>query len=153
MFFSLDRPMTKNLILNTKCQLKFCCCCFILKREEDNFASSKNETATKILADILLFSIKFLVISLSNEKNIEDENFLAFTEIQTKSCLQGMLEKKNLQDGLCFELFDRQLSFLLKSKGQLISKCPFGVFKSPKKSTKFFPGFLPQPLKRGQIKK
>ena len=28
-------------------------------------------------------------------------------------------------------------------KGQLILKCPFGVFKSPKKSTKFFPGFLP----------
>jgi len=24
------------------------------------------------------------------------------------------------------------------SKGQLILKCPFGVFKSPKKSTKFF---------------
>ena len=23
-------------------------------------------------------------------------------------------------------------------KGQLISKCPFGVFKSPKKPTKFF---------------
>ena len=29
------------------------------------------------------------------------------------------------------------------SKGQLISKCPFGVFKSTKKPTKFFPGFLP----------
>ena len=29
------------------------------------------------------------------------------------------------------------------SKGQLISKCPFGVFKSPKKTTKFFPVFLP----------
>ena len=28
-------------------------------------------------------------------------------------------------------------------KGQLILKCPFGVFKSPKKPTKFFPGFLP----------
>ena len=28
-------------------------------------------------------------------------------------------------------------------KGQLISKCPFGVFKSPKKTMKFFPGFLP----------
>ena len=28
-------------------------------------------------------------------------------------------------------------------KGQLISKCPFGVFKSSKKPTKFFPGFLP----------
>ena len=38
------------------------------------------------------------------------------------------------------------------AKGQLISKCPFGVFKSPKKPTKNFPGFLPQPLKRGQIK-
>ena len=30
-------------------------------------------------------------------------------------------------------------------KGQLILKCPFGVFKSPKKPTKLFPG--------GQIKK
>jgi hypothetical protein len=29
------------------------------------------------------------------------------------------------------------------TKGQLISKCPFGVFKSPKKPMKFFPGFLP----------
>ena len=28
-------------------------------------------------------------------------------------------------------------------KGQLISKCPFGVFKSSKKPMKFFPGFLP----------
>jgi hypothetical protein len=30
-----------------------------------------------------------------------------------------------------------------RAKGQLISKCPFGVFKSPKKTTKFFPEFLP----------
>ena len=29
------------------------------------------------------------------------------------------------------------------AKGQLISKGPFGVFKSPQKTTKFFPGFLP----------
>ena len=28
-------------------------------------------------------------------------------------------------------------------KGQLISKCPFGVFRSSKKPTKFFKGFLP----------
>ena len=33
-----------------------------------------------------------------------------------------------------------------RAKGQLISKCPFGVFKSPKKPTKHFPGFLPYPL-------
>ena len=31
----------------------------------------------------------------------------------------------------------------LYTKGQLISKCPYGVFKSPKKPTKIFPGFLP----------
>ena len=28
-------------------------------------------------------------------------------------------------------------------KGQLVSKCPIGVFKSSKKPTKFFPRFLP----------
>ena len=38
-------------------------------------------------------------------------------------------------------------------KGQLILKCPFGIFKSSKKPTKFFIGFLPKPLKRCQIKK
>ena len=38
-------------------------------------------------------------------------------------------------------------------KGQLISKCPFVVFKSPKNPSKKFPGFLPYPLKRGQINK
>jgi hypothetical protein len=31
----------------------------------------------------------------------------------------------------------------IPAKGQSISKCPFGVIKSPKKSTKFLPGFLP----------
>ena len=36
----------------------------------------------------------------------------------------------------------------LIDKGQLISKCPFGVFKSPKKPTNFFPGFLSYPLKK-----
>ena len=41
-------------------------------------------------------------------------------------------------------------NILLTAKGQLISKCPFDVFKSPKK-TAIFLGFLP--LKRGQIKK
>ena len=39
-------------------------------------------------------------------------------------------------------------------KGQLISKCPFGVFKSQKKKNReFFQGFLPQPLKKDQINK
>ena len=38
-------------------------------------------------------------------------------------------------------------------KGQLISKCPFGLVVWTKITTKFFPGFLPLPLKRCQIKK
>ena len=32
---------------------------------------------------------------------------------------------------------------IVATKGQLILKCPFGVFKSSKKPTKFVPGFLP----------
>ena len=39
------------------------------------------------------------------------------------------------------------------AKGQLLSKCPFVFFKSPKNPSKKFPGFLPYPLKRGKIKK
>ena len=33
--------------------------------------------------------------------------------------------------------------FFAPTKAQLISKHPFGVFKSPKKPTRFFPGFVP----------
>ena len=32
---------------------------------------------------------------------------------------------------------------LVLAKGQLISECPFGVFKCPKKPRKFSPGFPP----------
>ena len=37
------------------------------------------------------------------------------------------------------------------TKDQLVSICHFGVFKSSKKP--IFPGFVPWPTKRGQIKK
>ena len=47
----------------------------------------------------------------------------------------------------------QQNNTVCSTKGQLISKCSFDVFKSPKKPTKEIPGFLPEPLKRGQIKK
>ena len=36
-----------------------------------------------------------------------------------------------------------QSSHSLEAKGQLISKCPFGVKTSSKKTTKFLPRFLP----------
>ena len=42
---------------------------------------------------------------------------------------------------------------LVGSKGQLNSKCLFGAIVWTKKPTKFIPEFLPQPLKRGLIKK
>ena len=42
---------------------------------------------------------------------------------------------------------------LKPTKGQLISKGLFGVIVWTKKPRKSFRGFLPQPLKRGQIKK
>ena len=45
------------------------------------------------------------------------------------------------------KLFEkRKVKFLTNAavaKGQLISKCPFGVLKSPKKPTKLWQGFLP----------
>ena len=37
----------------------------------------------------------------------------------------------------------KQLATVKPIKGQLISKCPLGFFKSSKKPMKFFPGFLP----------
>ena len=39
-------------------------------------------------------------------------------------------------------ILDRKNS-IFSTEGQLNSKCPFGVFKSPKKPSKLFPGFLP----------
>ena len=46
-----------------------------------------------------------------------------------------------------FILISKQMGYekiaLLNLKGQLILKCPFGVFKSSKKPTIFFPTFLP----------
>ena len=54
----------------------------------------------------------------------------------------------------CIQFIARKPSEVaFSTKGQLISKCPFVVFKSPKNPSKKFPGFLPYPLKRGQINK
>ena len=58
MFFSLDRLVTKNQILKTKCQQKFFGCHFICIGEEDRIE-------TKNFSWHLVFSIWFLV----NEKN------------------------------------------------------------------------------------
>ena len=41
----------------------------------------------------------------------------------------------------------------LPFKGQLISKCPFGFFKSPQKNNEIFSRISALTSKRGQIKK
>ena len=51
------------------------------------------------------------------------------------------------REAVFFQVF---MAFL---KGQLISNCLFGAIVWIKKPTKFFPVFLPLPLKRCQIKK
>ena len=62
---------------------------------------------------------------------------------------QTLLWKLEVKSKVFFMIFFENLSWPYGttfhtevSKGQLISKCPFGVFKSPQKTTKFFPGFL-----------
>ena len=64
--------------------------------------------------------------------------------------LNWIYRRRKIVQSLFRDEIPRILTF---PKGQLILKCPFGVFKSTKKTMKFFPAFLPLPLKRGQIKK
>ena len=42
---------------------------------------------------------------------------------------------------------------VLSTKGQLVLKCTFGVFKFSPKPTNYFQGFLPKPLKEVKSKK
>ena len=59
LFFSWDRPVTKNQVRNTKCQLKFLL-----------FIYFQIETTTKNFSWHLVFGIWFSVFSRTNEKNI-----------------------------------------------------------------------------------
>ena len=107
MFFSLDQPMTKNQILNTKCQASFFCCNYNLKGEETAWSLlfSKCQYNTNF-GWHLVFSILLLVISWPNEKNKRHETwrFLVDYEIlhnlkwyKNYSFLQ--LEKNKFQKG------------------------------------------------------
>ena len=49
----------------------------------------------------------------------------------------------NRYSALINDVLGNLYPFIVGAKGQLISKCPFGVFKSSKKPTIFFAGFLP----------
>ena len=52
--------------------------------------------------------------------------------------LMQRLKKNFMVDGQAMTKMFQHLSEGKTAKGQLISKCPFGVFKSPKKPMKFF---------------
>ena len=51
--------------------------------------------------------------------------------------------RHKILNGECMELDILSKAFKIITEGQLISKCSFGVFKSPKKTTNFFQDFCP----------
>ena len=76
-------------------------------------------------------------------QSVQKSNNRMIKEYDTKSKMEHN-ELKSFKKSYC------NFSITIIPKDQLISKCPFGVFKSPKEPTNFFQDFS---LKRGQIKK
>ena len=62
-----------------------------------------------------------------------------YVKVVTVIGFHGSMAQSNQIDRSYFLL----IRTITLTKGQLISKCSFGVFKSHKKATNFFPGFLP----------
>ena len=54
MLFSLDRLVTKNQILNTKCQAEVFCCCFNLKKK-------KKRTTLPLKIGLILWHTQLIV--------------------------------------------------------------------------------------------
>ena len=77
---------------------------------------------------IELFTIFFVSLEVEQARSVDGEQgaFVDIDDIQRFS-----------------QLRTKSASDLDLTKGQLISKCPFGVKTSSKKKTNFFPGFLP----------
>ena len=74
---------------------------------------------------------------------------LYFGFLQNKNYKETLnkILKNTLKKPFCknkwYEKVFEEASEIWMGKGQVISKCPFGVFKSSKKPMKIFPGFLP----------
>ena len=71
MFFSLDRPVAKNQILNTKCCSNF----FLSFLSRLSIFFFQMETTEKKFGRYLMYSFWFLVTGWSNEMNIWSSNF------------------------------------------------------------------------------
>ena len=95
---------------------------------------------------IILIFLSFFLVPFST-----DINFFLPLILYTPRVIFSSPSLSNLiKLGICsinvlIELFLRMLLTFLSngSKGQLISKCLFGVIVWTKKTTKLFPGFLP----------
>ena len=73
--------------------------------------------------------------------------------IQTVIMMHSIYFKKKWSKKLLQSKFLFGLEFLADVKGQLILKCPFGVFKSSKKPTNFFQDFCSKRLGQKSWKK
>ena len=90
-----------------------------------------------------------------------DEDLIRLREKQIKEQQKQVLPKPNIDNnnavkqGNLFQGIDNKTIkgdiLYPDSKGQLISKCPFGGVVSTKIPTKKFDNFCPRNLKRGQI--
>ena len=91
-------------------------------------ASEKVEKRKYTLEELEVEGFAESTSSSAKNSDFEEE------EVDLNSLIEGDVDE-----------IDEELGkkLLLFFKGQLILKCPFGVFKSSKKPTKFFPEFLP----------
>ena len=96
----------------------------------------------------------------TTEKPTEDTEFTTEMDFMYPMIMDPVTTTKRPEPKMTTSIIDKVVEFLTTTnptpaivddsefsdddtKGQLISKSPFGVFKSPKKHTKFFQGFLP----------
>ena len=81
---------------------------------------------------------------LTIEKSEDDKSFTITSGKDKIEVVNSPFRMDFYSDGvLVVSANARQLMRFEATKGQLISKCPFGVFKSTKKPTKVMLGFLP----------
>ena len=145
MFFSLDRLVTKNQWLNTKCQqnktnnnknlswhVVFCHWFLGLSNENDKFVKKYSNSVLNldsVQSGAINASFCLFIVLLNNFAVIK--HILRHYNSFTTSCTIKFIRCHH------FEWYQRlQFFYSTTTKGQLISKCPFGVFKSSKNQSK-----------------
>ena len=75
-----------------------------------------------------------------DDSSLNVELDLEFLVYQIQDLRKG---SKNESDETYVDTTKEFQMMQIPAKGQLVLKCPFGVFKSHIRPTNFFPGFLP----------